>query len=303
MRRGLLVVLSFLLLVGCGPSKVDAQPSVVSTPTPTPTPTPMPSLQATPTPTPTRTVPTPRQVVPKPRKTARVLQSNKLYAAGKVGAVPCPLPEDWLSTQADVTRYARRVLACLDQAWAPVVKRASFRFRPPVLHIFKGTVETPCADSSADAFYCEDGHGIYLDWTTDGQVPSMAQVDAEMDLLYTMAHEYGHHLQNLTSIEAYYDSHLDGKKRAAQLEDSRRLELQADCFAAVFLKGNQQTLNLTGSRYWALDLGSHGDEYRKRGEPRDHGSATNNARWTLDAFTSGDLASCNTWTAPAEYVS
>jgi predicted metalloprotease len=231
-----------------------------------------------------------------------VLQSNKLYAAGKVGAVKCPLPGDRLVSAPAVTRYVRAVLACLDQAWAPVVKRAGFRFHPPVLHIFKKTVESPCTGPSADAFYCGESDGIYLDWTSD-QVLGLDQFNTQMDLIYTASHEYGHHIQELSGIMRYYDSHFDDKPYKAQLEESRRLELQADCFAAAFLRGNEQTLYLLGSRYWALNLGSHGDDNDPR-SPRDHGSTNSNHRWAADTFASGgDLASCNTWTAPAEYVS
>jgi hypothetical protein len=296
MRR--VLVVGLLLVVGCSPSvpHVDAQPSVAtSTPTPTATPTPTP----VPTPTPTRAVPTVRPIPAKPRKTAPVLQSNRIYTAGRLGAVTCPLPKDRLSSRTAVSRYLRGVVACLDKAWAPVLKRAGFRFHSPVLHVFERKVASPCTGPSGDAFYCSEGDGIYVDWTSD-RVPAKNQIDAEMDLIATAAHEYGHHVQELTGISDYYDDHFDTKKAAAQLEDSRRLELQAECFEGVFLAANKQTLDLTGTRYWSLNLGFHGD---LPGQPRDHGSVLSDQRWAVGGFTSGTLASCRTWTAPPEEVS
>jgi predicted metalloprotease len=210
------------------------------------------------------------------------------------------LPTARLASQAAVVRYIRAVLACLDRAWQPVMQRASLYFQPAEFHAFRNKVETPCAEGDAVGFYCSANSGIYLDWSRY-TVPTRTQRWSQVALIYVISHEYGHHLQHLAGMSPAYHERYRETKGEARLEDSRRLELQATCFAAVFLRANQHTLNLTGERYRLLDLGDGGDEDYPD-TPRDHGSGKSMRIWELGAFKSGDLASCNTWAAPAKRV-
>ncbi|MGZ0148627.1 neutral zinc metallopeptidase [Kribbella sp. WER1] len=231
------------------------------------------------------------------------LLHNKLYSAGQVPAVGCYLPGGPLKTRSDVQRFANAELVCLQRAWKPVVERADVAFYPTALYIVTVGARTACGsfDDDADAFYCPDNSDVYLDWTVFAEADVDDRPYAVASLLFVMAHEFAHHLQQLTGISAYYDDRLDRTTGAASLEQTRRLELQASCLAAAFLGANQQTLNLYDERYEGYEEeASTGDE--DVGLDRDHGSRKNNTAWTEAAFSTKSPSACNTWTAPAKRV-
>ncbi|WP_433165937.1 neutral zinc metallopeptidase [Kribbella sp. CA-247076] len=318
-RTGALVVVAALVAVLAGTAARPEQSIVTgatasATPTAESSPTPSVPRASTPAVAPSSVpLPTVRRTSPTVRRTTSGLANweanaqrdalvlNRIYAAGKVPSVSCPLPTARLGSKAAVVRYVNAILACLDRAWAPVMERASLYFQPAEFHPFKDKVDTPCGrEEEHVGFYCSTGYGIYIDWSAY-TVPRRTQLSAEVALIYVTAHEYGHHLQQLAGIMQYYVERYYDKKGDARLQDNRRMELQATCFASLFFKANQRTLRLSGTRYRQLTLGEGGDEDFPD-TPRDHGSRKSMRIWELGAFESGDLGSCNTWAAPTGKV-
>jgi predicted metalloprotease len=126
-----------------------------------------------------------------------------------------------------------------------------------------------------------------------------------VDFQYTLAHEYGHHLQAAVGILSMYNlPYLDAAK-AVQLEGERRLELQASCLGAAFLGANKRAFGLTGEGFedWEYLVKHYGDDNGSSKPIRDHGSRKSHGYWSLRAFDSASPASCNTFTAPAKLVS
>jgi predicted metalloprotease len=126
-----------------------------------------------------------------------------------------------------------------------------------------------------------------------------------VDMMDTLAHEYGHHVQMLTNILISSESREGWtKSSAAKLEWNRRKELQASCLGAAFLGANKQSLGFRGEqlRFWEYLVQHSGDEYNPK-KVRDHGSRKNQWLWGGAAFKSGSPASCNTYTASAKKVS
>ena len=231
------------------------------------------------------------------------LMNNALYKAGRVPAAGCRLPTDRLSSKAAVIAYSRAMVTCLDRSWGSMLKRAGFYFSSPEFEGYKDKTSSPCgpSDDSAAAFYCSEDHKIYLDWPEYVSKYRDEQHWVQTALMDVMAHEYGHHVQELAVIGTYYDDRYAHATGEAQLEDSRRMELQASCFGAAFLGADKQALDLVGERLAGLQDDQYsGDE---SGGARDHGSAENNERWTSAAFESASPGSCNTWKAPSEQVS
>jgi predicted metalloprotease len=232
------------------------------------------------------------------------LMDNALYKAGRMPAAGCSLPTDRLRSSAAVVAYARVMVTCLDRSWGAVLIRAGFYFYPPEFEAYKGETTSPCEPSSDDdvvAFYCSMDHKIYLDWSEYVSKRRDEQPWVQGALMDVMAHEYGHHVQELAGIGTYYDDRYERTTGDAQLQDSRRMELQASCFGAAFLGADQQALDLVGDRLAGLQDDQYsGDEW---GGDRDHGSAKNNERWTRGAFESASPGSCNTWEAPPDQVS
>ncbi|WP_425838114.1 neutral zinc metallopeptidase [Kribbella sp. DT2] len=233
------------------------------------------------------------------------VQQNGLYKAGKVAAVSCAEPKVKPNTEVAALRYYQALLPCLNRAWAPIIRKAGYEFRPPKLVLFaKG--QGACAGVPRDvAFYCDDGEVITMRGDLDAQSFRQYGDAARIDMMDTLAHEYGHHVQQLTNILISSFSRKGwATTEPAKLEESRRFELQASCLGGVFLGANQAGLRLTGNRLdlWEYQTQHSGDEYNPD-KKRDHGSRKSQWLWAGPAFKSANPASCNTFTAPAAKVS
>jgi hypothetical protein len=233
---------------------------------------------------------------------------NGLYTAGRVPAVSCKLPSKLVRTQAGLLAYAKQMVECMQRAWAPLVKRAGFYLPTPRIDVYvegKTSDSQLCGDPPrhTDAFYRSSGNVICFEWQeyADPDTPSVWNL---IDFQEMLAHEYGHHLQDTVDILRTYVFVHAGGSDAVQLEDERRLELQASCFGAAFLGAHKRSLRLTGNRLelWEDMVEHTGDEYNPE-KIRDHGSQKNHGYWSLRAFTSTNPSSCNTFSAPAKRVS
>jgi predicted metalloprotease len=234
----------------------------------------------------------------------KYLVRNRIYSAGQVPAVACVVPDVVLRSQKAVQRYLNAFQDCLQRAWKPVVVRAGVRFRPSAVYAVRQGSKTACGTFAEKdhAYYCPADSGIYFDWEELGQWEDYGHVAAQVYTLVTMAHEFGHHVQELVGISTYYDDRWGEVAGSAHLEPMRRHELQASCFGSAFLGANQTPLDLYSARYEAyLSEASYGDH--PPATARDHGSPQSNTEWAAAAFTAMSPAACNTWVAPAGWVS
>ncbi len=309
MRRTARVVAVFVAVVlagGC--TRQIAAPEATPTATPTPTSTPTPSAIPTPSP---KVSPKPRVAPSKAPATPtysprgqKQLVRNKIYSAGTVPAVACILPDIALRSQKAVQQYMNAILGCLQRAWKPVVARAGVKFWPAAVYAINQGSKTACGTfgKQSEGYYCPADSGIYLDWDELVEDEEYSHVEAQVYLEFTMAHEFGHHVQQLVGISTYYDDRWGEITGAAVLEPSRRLELQASCFGAAFFGANQTSLDLYGDRFssylWAA---SSGDD--PASPPRDHGSRESGSAWAAAAFKAKSPAACNTWSASSDRVS
>lgn len=267
----------------------------------------LPAVRASkPTPTPSATKTTPEDETDWAAETDKAnLLQNKLYAAGKVPSVRCPLPTGALTMAATLQRYSRALVGCLDKAWKPLLDRAGKQFESPPVYAVEPGASTTCGPSDEGdfvAFYCAYNRGIYVHWTDYVEEDRSERLEIQADLMDTIAHEYGHHLQEMAGIIGLADVRdAFADDEAARLLNSRRVELQASCFGAAFLGANRRTLALRGEKLELLRMfQAVGDD---PGEPGDHGSEASNHSWNTAAFASGNPASCNTWAASPAKVS
>ena len=283
------------------------QPTYTATEEPTylPTTTQVPTAPATRTtqPQPTKTTPPP---APEPSD-SDIVTKNRFYKTGVQRTVNCRESGARPTNAANARKYYATVLNCLLKAWPRQVSMAGGQFVAPRLIAFTGPVQTPCSGNSPSSFYCRTNRTIYMDAATDlknyrqypGDPVAIAWVRADMS--DTVAHEFGHHIQNMTGIleaETNLEYELSGDK---SLEMSRRTEIQATCFGNVFLGANKGSYKFTGLLKKELDyLHSHqGDEY---GDRRDHGSRAIIPRWANAGFATRNPGSCNTYSAAPTYV-
>jgi predicted metalloprotease len=257
--------------------------------------------------------PAPVEPLPSPTVTVTVqpvpdavrVKQNKLYAAGRLASVRCKEPAVKPTTKAAVLKFYQAVLPCLNQSWAPLVRKAGYEFRAPKLVMFEEQLPSACSGRTDLSFYCGGDETITMRWQDDVKNYRRDKSSARVSMLYTLAHEYGHHVQMLTHILISSDSREGwATTQAAKLEESRRLELQASCLGAAFLGANKQSLQFTGQKLkvWQFQARHSGDEYNPK-KVRDHGSRKNHWLWTGPAFQTANPKSCNTFTAPPAKVS
>ena len=287
------------------------QPTSTATDGPTEEPTYIATTKAPTAPATTRTTqPQPTKTTPPPPSDTDIVAKNRIYKTGVQKTVNCRESGARATSGTNVRKYYNTVLTCLVKAWPKQVALAGGRFVPPHLVGFVGTAQSPCGGSSPSSFYCSSNRTIYMDVNSDlkwyqlylsypNKTQAMAWLRAEMT--DTVAHEFGHHVQNMTGILAATDNlqyEFSGDK---SLEMSRRLEIQATCFGNVFMGANKSSYGMTGLLKSQLDyLHSHqGDEYMSQ---PDHGSRAIIPRWANAGFVTRSPSACNTYTASPKYV-
>ena len=195
-----------------------------------------------------------------------------------------------------------------DEVWSAEFARLGQEYRAPGLTFFDGSVSTACgpASTAVGPFYCPGDENIYFDLGFARQLEELG-VRGDYANIYIMAHEYGHHLQNITGIEQ--------QVRQAQAQDRRnankygvKMELQADCFAGAWgrMANDRGNVAVTQAEVQqAMEAAQAvGDDriqasagQRVNPETWTHGSAAQRQQWYLVGYNSGDINRCNTFTS------
>jgi predicted metalloprotease len=183
--------------------------------------------------------------------------------------------------------------------------------------IFSKRVSTGCgaADSGVGPFYCPADDKVYIDLTFYRVLAQQLGAPGEFAQPYVLAHEYGHHIQDLVGSEAKMRRAQQGASDEEKNQLSVRLELQADCYAGVWAKAASDTTAANGERIFksltAQDVqegidtaGKIGDdELQKRsGNPVNpaeftHGTAAQRQKWFSQGYNTGTPKSCDTFAA------
>jgi uncharacterized protein len=242
---------------------------------------------------------------------ATIVAKNKLYAVGQMRTVNCREPNVRPNTARNAAEYWARIKPCLDRSWAPLVAKAGYTFRAPQMIYWSGTsVSNPCSSGGAInvPFYCSANHMMYMKVDVFvkayNEYPGdpIAQAYARMWYSRSIAHEYGHSVQFMTGILQsasnlrYEQSDYEGRTRM-----TRRMELQANCFAGVFLAANKRSYPINGNLLyvWKKYVVTAGD----KPEQGDHGSVASQARFMGKSFNTANPATCNTFSASPANVS
>ncbi|MEP3051583.1 MAG: neutral zinc metallopeptidase [Erythrobacter sp.] len=147
-----------------------------------------------------------------------------------------------------INEYASEACAALqslNETWAPIFQNARVPFEQPTLDLFRnGRVTTNgcgSATSAAGPFYCPADMGIYIDTSFYDQMAQQMGAEGDFARLYVMAHEYGHHIQNLTGLATQIRS-LQQQNPSESNALQVRMELQADCYAGVWAGLNRSRI-------------------------------------------------------------
>lgn len=212
--------------------------------------------------------------------------------------VACTLPE-FGRTEADLTPYYEALVACLDRAWRPVLGAAGLPATRPGIELADTPGENACGmapdEMEATAWYCGYDQVLYL------PVGRMVEWDGgrPQSHLAIVAHEFGHHVQELSGLLGLAHTRMAdlGYDTPAGLEVNRRMELQANCFAGLFLGAAADR----GSIPRHLASGAV-DSARQGAGASTHGNVRNQIMWTALGYSERNLAACDTWSATAEDV-
>ncbi len=181
-----------------------------------------------------------------PMQTIGMVESVQQQAGPAQGAGS----EDDLSAQEICTSSAYATEACnaltsLDATWQASFARAGLPFEQPVLDLYRsGVVKTEgcgSASSAAGPFYCPADKGIYIDTTFYDQLAQMAGTGGDFARLYVIAHEYGHHIQNITGLARQVRAEQQRNPAGANRLQVA-MELQADCYAGMWAGKNRNLI-------------------------------------------------------------
>ncbi|MEE4207151.1 MAG: neutral zinc metallopeptidase [Erythrobacter sp.] len=212
------------------------------------------------------------------------------------------LSEDEVCAMGPYAREACDALASLNATWEPVFARAGARFEQPVLDLYRGGAVTTdgcgSASSAVGPFYCPADMGIYIDTGFYDQLARMAGTGGDFARLYVIAHEYGHHLQNLTGIAgAVRQAKAQNPSQANALQVA--MELQADCYAGVWAGLNAKRIEPGDMEEGLAAASSIGDDTlsRRAGrriEPENftHGTSAQRMAALRLGMETGDHAVC-----------
>lgn len=152
--------------------------------------------------------------------------------------------EEEVCTSGPYATEACNALQSLNQTWEPQFDRAGITFEDPMLTLFSGAVSTQgcgSASSASGPFYCPADTGIYLDTSFYDTMARQLGAGGDFARYYVIAHEYGHHIQNLTGLAEQVRSAQQSSPRSAN-ELQVLMELQADCYAGVWAGKNRQLI-------------------------------------------------------------
>ncbi len=203
--------------------------------------------------------------------------------------------------------FVSRVLASTEDTWNEAFQGMGKRYQEPRLVLFSGTTPTACGtgQSAMGPFYCPGDQKVYIDLAFFRELKERFKAPGEFAQAYVVAHEVGHHVQNLLGIadKVHETQQRVGKAEANAL--SVRMELQADCLAGVWGKRTDTMKNVLepGDLETALNAASAiGDDrlqQQSQGhivpESFTHGSSAQRTRWFKRGFETGDMNQCNTF--------
>jgi hypothetical protein len=225
-------------------------------------------------------------------------------AGGGAPAVQATKPQE-----EELVDFVRVVLGSTEDVWDEQFRRMGKQYRQPVLELFTGRVDSACgrAGASTGPFYCPADQKLYIDLSFYDELKNRFHAPGDFAQAYVIAHEVGHHVQNLLGLTDYVHSQKDKVSVEEYNRLSVRLELQADFFAGVWAHHAdraQQILERGDIEEGLTAASAIGDDrlqMQSRGyvtpDSFTHGTSEQRVRWFRKGLQSGDVEQGNTFEA------
>ncbi len=203
--------------------------------------------------------------------------------------------------------FVARVLGSTERIWTGIFKDMGLQYEEPKLFLFSGFVKSACgaAQSAMGPFYCPGDHKVYIDLSFYQDMKTKLGAPGDFAQAYVIAHEVGHHVQNLLGIA---DKVTQERAHASEADSNKlsvRMELQADCLAGIWAKQADATAHILeqGDLEEALNAAAQigDDRLQKRSqgyvvpESFTHGSSEQRMRWFKNGMAATSLKSCDTF--------
>lgn len=208
-----------------------------------------------------------------------------------------------------MARFVSTVLADTEDVWKDMFTRGGATYQEPRLVLFRGTTPTACGQGQAamGPFYCPGDQKVYIDLDFYETLKNQLGAPGDFAQAYVIAHEVGHHVQNLLGITTKMDERRGRVSQAEYNALSVRLELQADCFAGVWAHHAQNARQIleSGDVEEAMNAAAKiGDDALQRAgggavvpDSFTHGTSAQRQRWFNSGLKNGSVKGCDTFSA------
>lgn len=204
----------------------------------------------------------------------------------------------------EMTRFVRTVLADTEDVWAAQFRKGNTSYAAPRLVLFSGSTPTACGtgQTATGPFYCPGDQKVYIDLRFYQVMQQRFGVSGDFAQAYVIAHEVGHHVQNLMGVMEKTDALRRRSSEAQANAISVRVELQADCFAGIWAHHSKIQLDpgdIEEAMNAAHAIGDDALQQRSQGyvvpDSFTHGTSAQRMAWFKRGMDSGQVRDCNSF--------
>lgn len=208
---------------------------------------------------------------------------------------------EFTAEEQELAKFSRQVLAGTEDVWTEVFQRMGRTYTPPTLVLFTSAVQSACGSASAAVgpFYCSGDQKLYIDLSFFSQMKSQLGADGDFAYAYVIAHEVGHHVENLLGTLGQAHSQMNRMSKAEANKVSVRLELLADYYAGIWAHYDNKKFNslepgdIEEAIRCAQVIGDNYLQEKAQGysqpESFTHGTSKQRMKWLSLGIQTGDM--------------
>ena len=230
-----------------------------------------------------------------------VIQQGGLGELGSVQEEQIDGQREFTEEEQELAKFSRQVLAATEDVWGEVFQKMGRKYTAPTLVLFTNRVNSACgtASSAVGPFYCSGDQKLYIDLSFFTTLKQQLGADGDFSYAYVIAHEVGHHVENLLGILGKAHQQMNQTDKVSANKISVRLELLADYYAGVWAHYDNEEYNSleAGDVEEAIDCAQKiGDNYLQKKaqgyvqpESFTHGTSAQRMRWLKLGIQTGDM--------------
>ncbi len=214
------------------------------------------------------------------------------------------------AAQDKMTAFVKTVLAETEDTWGGIFEAEGQKYPAPTMVLFDGQIRSACgtASSASGPFYCPGDQKLYIDLSFYDQLANQFGASGDFAQAYVLAHEVGHHIQNLTGVLPKFNQMRQSMDEVDANKMSVKVELQADCFAGIWAhytaqKGLLEQGDLEEALNAAKQIGDDRLQKMSQGyvvpDSFNHGTSAQRQEWFARGAETGKLDACDTFNDPS----